>query len=192
MSDSKDLSWAINRPVSWVNKPSSSRLLQQRAGKYFTWHDLIKSGTARRLGLDNTPTPEAAENLHLLVAHVLDPLVELLRRPVNVTSGYRSPAVNANLSTGPGAAEAPLVLRPGAKDSEHLVGQAADIFVTGLSAEQLAAAIANSGLSFNRLIWYDVELGGQVHVSFNAEGNQRDMRHSAVGRGYLPWSPQVT
>lgn len=154
-------------------------MLKGRPGIHFTWHDFIKSGTASRLHLDNTPTVEAVKNIRLLVNHVLDPLVEKLGRPVIITSGFRSPEVNVNLP------------RQGSKDSQHMKGQAADIFVTGLSAEQLAVAIASLNIPFDQLIWYDKALGGQVHISFNLLHNRHDMRHSAVGRGYLPWSPRV-
>ena len=39
--------------------------------KYFTMKELTKSSTADKLGIDNTPTPEASVALSNLVTHVL-------------------------------------------------------------------------------------------------------------------------
>lgn len=38
--------------------------------KYFTMKELIKSSTADKLGIDNTPTPEASVALSNLVTYV--------------------------------------------------------------------------------------------------------------------------
>src|SRR5690349_8537766 len=98
--------------------------LAGRAGRFFTWAELAASGAAVRLGIDNTPPPEAQRALAVLVAHVLDPLREALGRSIVVTSGYRSREVNGAVN--------------GSETSQHMAGEAADIMVPGLTAEQLA------------------------------------------------------
>ena len=81
--------------------------------KYFTLEELISSPTARRLGINNNPSAHIVAALQLLVTNVLDPLREEWGAPIIVTSGYRSPQLN--------------VVVGGARSSQHLLGQAADI-----------------------------------------------------------------
>lgn len=79
----------------------------------FTVNELCKSKTATRKGIDNTPTPKAKENLEKLIKNVLQPLRDKFGEPIIVDSGYRCPKLNTAVG--------------GAKTSQHLYGQAADI-----------------------------------------------------------------
>ena len=81
--------------------------------KYFTLDELIHSDTAERLGINNSPTRDAIDNLDALVTRVLDRLRSEWGRPIIVTSGYRCKELNAAVG--------------GARYSQHLKGQAADI-----------------------------------------------------------------
>ena len=81
--------------------------------KYFTLTELTRSATARRLGIDNTPSPDARAALTQLVDNVLDPLREVWGAPLYVTSGYRCPALNRAVG--------------GVPHSQHILGQAADV-----------------------------------------------------------------
>lgn len=81
--------------------------------KHFTLKEFVKSDTARRLGIDNTPSPQVEERLRQLVDYVLDPLREAYGRPIYVNSGYRCPALNRAVG--------------GVAHSRHLTGEAADI-----------------------------------------------------------------
>ena len=81
--------------------------------KYFTLDEMIHSDTADRLCIDNTPTGDAIDNLDRLVTRVLDKLRDGWGRPIIVTSGYRCKELNAAVG--------------GARNSQHLKGQAADI-----------------------------------------------------------------
>ena len=70
---------------------------------YFTLRELTKSDTADRLGIDNTPSPEAKHNL-LLLMDFLDDLRwqwtlhcdanELGSGKLRINSGYRCPELN--------------------------------------------------------------------------------------------------
>ena len=80
---------------------------------YFTLDELIHSDTADRLGIDNSPACDAIQCIDDLVANVLDRLRSEWGRPIIVTSGYRCKELNAAVG--------------GARNSQHLKGQAADI-----------------------------------------------------------------
>lgn len=81
--------------------------------KYFSLQELIRSNTAERLGIDNTPDAVVVEHLETLVERLLDPLREAFGRPIIVTSGYRCPELNKAVGGSP--------------TSAHLQGYAADL-----------------------------------------------------------------
>lgn len=85
--------------------------------KNFSYDELIASSTAKRLGLDNTPTPEEKERLRQLAEDILQPIRDAWRAPIVVTSGFRSEEVNKAVG--------------GVKTSQHRLGEAADIKVGG-------------------------------------------------------------
>ena len=129
-------------------------------GKYFTINELTKSSTAQRLHIDNNPTQEVKDNLNALIDNVLDPLRELYGKPIIVNSGYRSFKLNKAVG--------------GAKNSQHLVGQASDICTvqnTKESNKQLFELIKNSKLPFDQLInEYDYNW---VHVSYSPRNRRQ-------------------
>ena len=81
--------------------------------KHFTFQELTKSATAKRKGIDNSPSMQVRANLAALVENVLDPLREAYGKPIVVTSGYRCEKLNRAVG--------------GAASSQHVKGQAADI-----------------------------------------------------------------
>lgn len=85
--------------------------------KNFSYDELIASATAKRLGLDNTPNEQEKEKLRKLAEDVLQPIRDAWRSPIVVNSGYRAEAVNRAVG--------------GAKNSQHRLGEAADISIGG-------------------------------------------------------------
>lgn len=129
-----------------------------KLGDFFTLDEFVKTAT----GLENIPPPEVVERLRLLVKNVLDPLRKKLGLPITVTSGYRSPLVNANVEGS-------------SKTSQHMNGEAADIVVKGLTNAQIIQVIRSLQLPYDQLI--DEQRGSSlwVHVSHNTTGAQRVM-----------------
>ena len=123
----------------------------------FTLAELTHSETADRLGIDNTPGPAELENLARL-ADLLEQVRALLRKPVIVSSGYRSLPVNRAI---------------GSKDtSQHTKGCAADIKVPGMTPDQVVRAILASGITFDQCIREFAKPNGSgwTHISVpNAE-----------------------
>ena len=83
--------------------------------KYFSISEMTRSDTARRLGIDNTPSDEIKKNLTLFINTVLDPIREDWGSPIIVSSGYRCPELNKAVG--------------GAKTSGHQYGFCADLQV---------------------------------------------------------------
>jgi zinc D-Ala-D-Ala carboxypeptidase len=153
-------------------------LPQGKASKYFDFSDLTKSKTAKSKGLSNTPEQEELQNLSDLARNVLDPLNDKVGGKIRISSAYRSPAVNSAVG--------------GAKGSQHMKGQAADITVSGMDALELANLIVSMGLPFDQIIWYAPSRGGHVHVSYNEGGNRRKTTHAPSKGGYVNWTPDVS
>ena len=85
---------------------------------YFTFKELTRSQTAEKLGINNMPdTAEKIDNLDKLREKILDPLREAYGKPIYVTSGYRCKALNTKIG--------------GATSSQHMSGEAVDIYVLG-------------------------------------------------------------
>ncbi len=124
--------------------------------KYFTLPEMLESATARRLKIAEqfNPPAEIVNNLELLCKNILDPLREKCGA-ITVTSGYRSPALNKAVK--------------GAKSSQHMKGQAADIRGVNVSNAELFNQIQKLKLPFDQMIWeYGTDKEPSwVHVSFS-------------------------
>jgi len=148
-------------------------------GEGFQLSEFVRSSTAARLGLDNTPDMNAVCRLAALVEHVLVPLRRAVG-PIRITSGYRSPQVNRAVG--------------GSLTSQHCTGEAADIkAVHDHQAEELARVVADLDLPVDQCIWYEPEVGGHVHISHVYEGRGRRQylrcyRDANGVKRYEPWS----
>lgn len=64
-----------------------------RLSEHFVLDEFTKSGTAKRLGIDNTPTKNGIYKLTVIASH-LETIREMYGGPLFITSGYRSPELN--------------------------------------------------------------------------------------------------
>ena len=121
---------------------------------HFTLDEMVKSQTALRLGLDNTPDPDEMESLLALCENVLEPVRIHWAKPVVINSGFRSLRVNRAI---------------GSRDSsQHAKGEAADIEIPGIDNLVLYYWIAEE-LDFDQLIleFYNGDpSSGWVHGSY--------------------------
>lgn len=147
-----------------------------RLSAHFTLSELCATGT----GLPNVPDAAAIEALRALVGNVLEPLRVALGLPLHVSSGYRSPAVNAAAG--------------GAATSQHLRGEAADIWVSGIPAEDLARRIVALGLPVDQLIVESLPAVRAtaetwVHVSHRAGRLRGELLQRTAPGSYAAWRP---
>lgn len=138
--------------------------------KYFSLAEMCRSDKARQYGINNTPNQEQVDNLILLINNVLDPLREAYGKPINVSSGFRSVALNAKVG--------------GVSNSQHLYGQAADIvvYVKNANGENVVSKEENKKLfilaqelrlPFDQLI--DEYNFQWVHISFSKSRCRRQI-----------------
>ena len=124
---------------------------------------MLKSRTATRLGLSNSPSEEHVKNMQALAENIFQPLRDYFGVPIHISSGYRSEALNNAIG--------------GSKSSQHCKGEAMDIDRDGYSQPnnaQIFEYIKNN-LDFDQMIW---EFGTQqnpewVHVSHKRDGKNR-------------------
>lgn len=152
---------SIRRAAQAAAQPSAER----RLSEHFTLQEMTRSGTAIRHGIDNTPPPVAVGNLQALCQNVLEPLRRRYGAIV-ITSGYRSEAVNQ--------------LVGGARHSQHLNGEAADIYIGSQEKGVKYAEFIIRNTDFDQLILEPVGAKPKrwLHVSYT---RRRANRHTVVG-----------
>ena len=141
----------------------------------FTLEEMLHSDYAAAHGIDNIPAnlEEVTANLKALCENVLQGIRDYFNKPVTVSSGYRSPALNAAIGGQP--------------TSQHLTGQAADIVIDGISNETIFSWVRESPLPFDQLI---VEQKGElhqwIHISFDSAKDiqRRECLRSPDGKRY--------
>ena len=115
--------------------------------KNFSLEELTLSGTAARLKINNTPNDTQLQNLRRL-AELLQQVRDHFNAPVFINSGFRCKALNDAV---------------GSKDtSQHLLGCAADLRISGISPRQGVQAIIKSGIPFDQII---CEFDSWIHIS---------------------------
>ena len=130
----------------------------------FTLQEMTKSQTATRQGINNTPTDIHVKSLQSLCREVMEPVRDEFKRPVIVTSGYRSKALCKAIGSKP--------------TSQHAKGEAADFEISGVSNLKIAEWIRDN-LEFDQLIleFYNPQdpSSGWVHVSYKgADVNRKE------------------
>lgn len=129
--------------------------------KHFTLAEMEASDTARRYGICNKATSDVIKNLAYLCHNCLEPLRELLDKPIIITSGYRCDELNKRVK--------------GSQSSQHRYGQAVDIMVQGMSPRVLYLFIKMSGLEYDQLIFEQTKNAQWVHISYTKHNRHQNL-----------------
>ena len=140
-----------------------------RISKNFTLKELTKSSTGERLGLDNSvKDQETLVNLCALTHNILQKVREEHGR-TTVNSSFRCLDLNRAIKSS--------------DKSQHVKGEAADIECPAIDNLKLARWIA-SNVDFDMVLLEFYTQGipdsGWVHVSYKADGNNREKELTAV------------
>ena len=132
--------------------------------KNFSLAEMVASGTAKRMNIDNTPNEEVLGNLTKLAEEVLQPIRDAWGAPVVVSSAYRCPKLNKAVG--------------GVTNSDHKFGCAADIHtlsdkvVDNKKLFDLIVKMADDGkISCRQII--DEYGYNWIHVSINNKYNSK-------------------
>ena len=124
---------------------------------HFTLEEAVRSSTAERNGIDNTPTTPLVHNM-ITAAVGMERVRSLLNQPLHVDSWFRCPALNEAVG--------------GAKDSAHMYGYAIDFICPEYGTpKDIVAVIVASNLTFDKCIYE----GSWVHISFDPRARRQVM-----------------
>ena len=140
--------------------------------KYFSITELTQSATAKRLGIDNTPSDDIKKNLTLFIEKVLDPIRERYGSPLRISSGYRCKKLNDAVG--------------GSKTSQHMNGEAADLIPVDGDTRRLfyliKEMIDNKEIRCGQLIWeYGTKKAPQwIHISLETDRKRNQILYIGV------------
>ena len=130
---------------------------------HITYAEAIHSNTAKRKGIDNTPSEAQVVAMKLLAEKVFEPLRKWVGGPIKVNSFFRSEILNESIG--------------GASSSQHCKGQAIDIDdVYGKKTNADMYHWIQTNLDYDQMIW---EFGTDmqpnwIHVSYVSEEKNRN------------------
>jgi len=138
--------------------------------KNFKYKEFVKSVTAVRRGIDNTPTNTHWANIEKVAVNVLQPAREALGR-IRITSGYRSKKLNKVIK--------------GSKRSLHCFGCATDLepLRSSVSLLDLLEWIYNN-CEFRELIAEFFDEDGWVHVGYVEGRNKKKLKLKDKNHNY--------
>lgn len=123
--------------------------------EHFSLEEGIKSQTALRLGIDNTPPAVVIDAMRKVAENILEPVRDRYGVPFSPSSWFRCPQLNRLIGSKP--------------TSQHITGEAVDFEVPGVPNRDLAHWISVN-LSYDQVIlecWREgVPGSGWVHASY--------------------------
>jgi len=136
--------------------------MSDRISKHISLKEGVKSHTATRLSIDNTPCDLDLINMKTIAEKVFEPLREFVGGPISINSFYRSPKLNSAIG--------------GSTSSQHCKGCALDIDDTyGYKTNAEMFEYIKCNLDYDQMIW---EFGDDinpdwVHISYVSEDANR-------------------
>jgi len=136
--------------------------MSDRISEHVSLKEGIKSHTATRLGINNTPSDLDLINMKTIAEKVFEPLREFVGGPISINSFYRSPKLNSAIG--------------GSTSSQHCKGCALDIDDTyGHKTNAEMFEYIKCNLDYDQMIW---EFGDDtnpdwVHISYVSEDANR-------------------
>lgn len=154
-----------------------------KLSKYVSLAEVTRSDTAKRKGIDNSPTAEHLENLKVICEDVFDKVREHFGVPIFISSGYRSAALNKAIG--------------GSATSDHNNGKALDLDQDGHGNGVTNADVFNfikDNLEFDQLIAEGSNGAGDmnwVHVGYRKGTNRKQILIAVFTGGkakYIPYT----
>lgn len=141
----------------------------EKISEHISYKEAIKSNTATKLGIDNTPNKIQLNNMVELAENVFEPLRNHFNKPINVSIFFRCQLLNNAIK--------------GAKNSQHIAlnGAAIDLDNDSMPKDwptnKEIFYYIKDNLEFDQLIWEGGDDGnpGWIHVSYNKGKNRKEI-----------------
>ena len=136
--------------------------MSDRISEHISLKEGIKSHTATRLNIDNTPRELHLVNMKTIAEKVFEPLRKWVGGPIAINSFYRSPKLNAAIG--------------GSTSSQPSIGRAMDIDDTyGYKTNEEMYHYIQENLDYDQMIWEFGDLNNPdwIHVSYISEDINR-------------------
>lgn len=130
--------------------------------EHFTLEELTKSDIAIQHNIDNSAPADIIPNLTRL-ANVLEQVRSVLSKPILVNSAYRSVKINSMVGSKP--------------TSQHCIGCAADIKVSGMTPNDIVNRIVNSKIEYDQVIR---EFDSWVHISIPKDEQTKPRKQALI------------
>jgi hypothetical protein len=150
--------------------------MSTRLTEHWTLEELCHSNTADKYNIDNTPPVEAAVCLRVLAEEVLEPVRQLIGRPMIPSSGYRCPALNSH----------PKV--QGKEKSQHLRGEALDFVCNDM--DEAFKMIVASEIPYDQVIRETPGTHDWIHISYTTRHANRHEARVIDDAGDRPYQPK--
>jgi len=137
----------------------------EKISKHVSYKEGVKSNTAMRLNIDNSPGKYQLGNMNAVALNIFEPLREWVGGPIKITSMFRSEELNKALG--------------GASSSQHCKGMAMDI--DDVYGHKTNAEMFNwicSHCNFDQIIWEfgDDKNPAWVHISYQSVEKNRNRK----------------
>ena len=131
--------------------------------EHISYKEGVRSNTATRLGIDNTPNNEQLDCMEKIAEEVFEPLRAYVGGPIKINSFFRCPELNKAIG--------------GSSKSQHCKGQAMDIDDTfGRMTNAEMYHWIKDYLDFDQMIWEfgDDDNPDWVHISYVSPEDNRN------------------
>ena len=122
--------------------------------KNFLLEEFVESETALKIGIENKPAEEDVYRIQILCVNLMQPFRDRIDRPIIITSGFRSKKLNKLIG--------------GSRDSQHLMGEAADFQIPGMELKE-AFSILQREFIYDQAI---LEMDRWIHASYDLWNNR--------------------
>lgn len=136
-----------------------------KISNHISFKEAVRSSTAVRKNIDNTPNDQQLTNMKILAENVFEPLRIWAEKPIYISSFFRSTKLNLVIG--------------GSKTSQHCAEKGAAIDIDadvfgGKSNKELFEHLRDT-LEFDTLIWEfgDDDQPAWVHVSYHNDNNRK-------------------
>ena len=123
---------------------------------HFTLEELTR--TDHMVPGGNIPTADDVKRLTILATTILEPVREMAKTPIMISSGFRNETLNTMVH--------------GEQKSAHLTGRACDFVPVSADIDELFTKVMRSDIPYDKIILEQKGLKKWIHIQIANDGNE--------------------